>query len=90
MSRHTEILHSKPCFTSILDYFKLDKSSVLNFILLLSGFVSNQDEFIKRLPDENKFIPMGNKIHAYTTEEDDVEYEVYHVRVFEAVRGGRH
>ena len=45
-----------------------------------AGFVSNFDEFTKRLPEENKFTPMGSKIHSYTREnEDGVEYEVYHV-----------
>jgi hypothetical protein len=36
---------------------------------------------MKRLPEENLFTPMGSKIHSYRREgEDDVEYEVYHVR----------
>lgn len=43
------------------------------------GAVSNLDEFIKKIPEENTFTPMGTKIHSYTREnESNTEYEIYH------------
>jgi len=51
--------------------------------IIPEGFVSNFDEFTKRLPEENKFTPMGSKVHSYTRENEvGVEYEVYHCDIF--------
>jgi len=40
------------------------------------GYYSNLEEFIKKLPEQDSFTPMGEKIHSYTM--GDVEYEVLH------------
>ena len=50
------------------------------YVFLNLGSVSNLDEFIKKIPEENTFTPMGSKIHSYTrNNEENIEYEVYHV-----------
>jgi len=43
--------------------------------IIPSGFCSNLDEFMKLLPRENEFVPMGTMIHTYTY--NDEQYEVY-------------
>jgi len=43
---------------------------------LQEGHMSNLDEFIAKLPEQETFVPPGEKIDSYTHK--DVEYEVYH------------
>jgi len=46
---------------------------------LQEGHLSNLDEFIKKLPEQESFAPPGEKIHAYTHK--DIEYEVFHATI---------
>lgn len=46
---------------------------------LSEGYCTNLDEFIAKLPEENKFKPMGTKICSYKLK--DVEYEIYQANV---------
>jgi len=46
---------------------------------LQEGYESNLEEFIKKLPEEDKFIPPGEKIDSYTVK--GTEYEVYHATI---------
>jgi len=43
---------------------------------LQEGHLANLDEFIKKLPEQESFVPPGEKIHSYT--HNDIEYEIYH------------
>lgn len=43
---------------------------------LQEGYISNLDEFIKKLPEQEDFVPPGEKIHSYSLNNSD--YEVYH------------
>lgn len=40
------------------------------------GYHSNLEEFLKKLPEQDNFTPMGEKVCSYFVE--DIEYEVYH------------
>ena len=39
--------------------------------------MTNLDEFIAKLPEEAKFMPMGELLHSYKY--NDTEYEIYKV-----------
>lgn len=39
--------------------------------------MTNLDEFIAKLPEEAKFMPMGELLHSYKC--NDTEYEIYKV-----------
>ncbi|XP_057293831.1 histone acetyltransferase type B catalytic subunit-like [Hydractinia symbiolongicarpus] len=68
---------SMSCDEKIPSSMKINPDPVLPNVaeVLPEGFYSNRDEFIAKLPEENTFVPMGNKIHSYTR--NDVEYEIY-------------
>ncbi|XP_015750967.1 PREDICTED: histone acetyltransferase type B catalytic subunit-like [Acropora digitifera] len=40
-----------------------------------AGCMTNLDEFIAKLPEEAKFMPMGELLHSYKC--NDAEYEIY-------------
>lgn len=50
---------------------------------LQEGHLSNLDEFISKLAEQESFVPPGDKIHEYTIESngDRVEYEVFHATI---------
>ena len=65
---------------SNVNIFFCGMSIVLSFlkilVLILSkGYCSNLDQFISKLPEEDKFVPMGEMIHSFTDTEKT--YQVY-------------
>lgn len=69
------------CESKIPEKYGIKPDPVLPKIaeIIPEGFVSNLDEFIKKLPEQNSFTPMGDKIHSYKLDKEDAtEYEIYH------------
>ena len=63
------------------------KSHVFNLpvsaLLVSKGYCSNLDQFISKLPKEEKFVPMGEMIQSFTNSERT--YQIYKVCVFYSV-----
>lgn len=63
-----------------------------NFAQRYAGYETEEEAFLTRVEkDATTFQPIGKCIHSYTRRapslssgEDDVEYEVYHVRLIRA------
>jgi hypothetical protein len=51
--------------------------TLITIFLLLTGFYTNLDDFIAKLPLEGSFKPMGELLHSYKHNEKD--YEIYFV-----------
>lgn len=56
---------------------KLPSYASIIFVVCTSGFTTNQDEFLSKLPEEHNFCPYGELFHVYR--KDDALYEVYKV-----------
>ena len=52
--------------------------SICIAIMYITGFTTNQDEFLAKLPDEYNFHPCGELLHVYR--QDDIQFEVYKVK----------
>lgn len=65
------------CKAKIPPSFGIKADPVLPNIadIIPEGFISNLDEFIRKLPEESSFTPMGHKLHSYKHKED--EFEIY-------------
>jgi hypothetical protein len=52
-------------------------------VCLYKGYFSNLDQFISKLPEEEKFVPMGEMIHSFAHAEQT--YQVYKACAFHSV-----